>query len=307
MGAFKQGLITAIIIVLAWTGGINSMARWGATVTACLCVIIILIGLYLSTKEQAELIATGLVLLVIISISVFLHPNPLGYWKIYTAAAALCAMQIGRHYPPNLTKIDSIILLVAIAPLLLFDNPNIVAFWPFALAWATGFIWHLALLPLLLSRGSILGTVGAAIVFFRPKPSLVTLVLVAVVPLYLIRPETADNRLGYWATAWQVFIDHPWGIGPGGLGQHIVEPGGGYQMHSHNILLTFAAENGFFGLCGIILAALALPQEIALARWQWAFLAGLAVWSMVDEPLFWPGPLIFTGYLLGVRCYQTTN
>lgn len=299
----KQTIITAVIIALAWAGGTNSLTGPGSLAIAGLSMVIVLAGLILSA-EPAPLTGSGLILFGVMVIGMVLHPNELAYWKIYTAAAALLAMQIGYHYPPEFGRWSNGVIIGAVAPLWLFENPNILAFWPFSMALVTGLWSYWVYLPLLLSRGAILGAGVATVTIYRPKPWLIALALGAAVLLYFLRPETAGYRLGYWAAAWQAWLDHPWGIGPGGIGpgQFIPEPGGGYQMHSHNILLSWVVEYGFIGLGGILLAATALPKpEVRLARWQWAFIAGLAVWSMVDEPLFWPGPLIFTGYLLGVK------
>lgn len=299
----KQAVLTAVIIALAWAGGINSLTGLGSLTIAGLSMVIVLAGVALS-KEPAPLTGSGLILFWVMVIGMVLHPNELAHWKIYTAAAALLAMQIGYHYPPpQLGPVAHGVIIAALAPLCWFDNPNIVTFWPFALALVTGFWTYWIYLPLLLCRGAILGAMGAGLTLFRPKSWLIALALGAGLLLWLIRADTAAYRLGYWGAAWHTWLDHPAGVGPGGLaiGEYIPEPGGGHQMHSHNILLSWVAEYGFIGLGSILLAVLVLPKPIILARWQWAFLAGLAVWSMVDEPLFWPGPLIFTGYLLGVK------
>jgi len=196
-----------------------------------------------------------------------------------------------------------------------WDNRNIVAVWSmvFIVVGFYGRRWwylapHLLMLLWLGSRGAALGGLAAMLVILWPglkyTATLVRMGGVAGLVGLLVwwRPDTALYRLHYWLSGWQVFINNIWlGVGPGGISARdlITEPGGGYQVHAHNIIVTTGAELGLVGLalCGLA-AWLWWRSRPGLARWQWAIIAGLLVHSLVDQPLWWPGPLLFFAMIL---------
>lgn len=100
------------------------------------------------------------------------------------------------------------------------------------------------------------------------------------------------ERLRYWQAALSAWPASPWfGVGPLGLvARHIIQEGEGWQLHAHNILITTLAETGLIGLLALLAAAAGL-LNMRYNRLQAALGLGLAAWSMVDEPLFWAGPL----------------
>lgn len=225
-------------------------------------------------------------------------------------------------------------LLLAAGPWLLAsvwmeDNPNIKAVWAvvFILAmlgarlegWAnnwqtfvfcTQFLIYLSYLG---SRGAVVGlTIGLFTLYalrtthHAPRLTLFSLggLLLAIL-LILWRPETAGYRLHYWQQALGAFLAKPFfGVGPGGLWarQIITEPGGGFQIHAHNFIISSVAEMGLVGLAALLYAGkrlYALRFALYVKPWQLAIVTALLGHSLVDEPLFWPGPLLFLALVLG--------
>lgn len=206
------------------------------------------------------------------------------------------------------------------------DNANIVAVWPmvFALvglaAWQAGkmewryatayFFFHAFFLLMILgSRGALLGLLAGLWVFYRTRPrSLMVYSLGSVVLLILLslwRPVTAAYRLYYWQQALDVFLANPlFGVGPGGLKAHqlILEPGGGFQPYAHNFIVSTGAELGLLGLAGLAYAGwkiYSLRFALHVQPWQAAIVTALLAHSLVDEPLYWPGPLLLAALVAG--------
>ncbi len=178
--------------------------------------------------------------------------------------------------------------------------------------WDTGrfFALRLTLYVLLLlwlgSRGALLGLAAGLLVWAwpavgGPRPVVGLAVLLLLAGLILWRPDTALLRLHYWQAAWAAWLENIWfGIGPGGLWtrQIISEPGGGWQIHSHNLIITWLSEMGLIGLLlavSGVAAWLYTGQSMAVI----IILAGIATHSMVDDPLWFPGPLLLTAVILG--------
>lgn len=202
------------------------------------------------------------------------------------------------------------------------DNSNIVATWPmlFVVMALAGRNWlflivHLIMLFSSVGRGAILGAGMAVLVMVypylpaitNPKPimaySLVGLVVLS--GLIAWRPRSSLIRFHYWWMAGDAFMDSPlFGIGPGGLNKllRIPEPGGGFQIHAHNFIASTSAEMGLVGLAALgLITWLLYTQRGSLVyyRWQLAALAGLLAHSLVDEPLWWPGPLLIAALIAG--------
>jgi O-antigen ligase len=188
----------------------------------------------------------------------------------------------------------------------------------FILIGLTGQRWlplflNLAVLAILGSRGSLLGlaTGGLVIVWpglragFVTKTYIVLGSLTAGGLLIAWKLRTALHRLHYWQQAGAAFLATPvFGVGPGGIKarQVITEPGGGFQVHAHNLLVSSTAELGLVGLVLLALGGWWLYRHrssFLIHRWQLAILAGLLAHSMVDEPLWWPGPLLLAALVVG--------
>lgn len=204
-------------------------------------------------------------------------------------------------------------------------NHNIFAFWSivFIAVGLRGHSWlyilpHLVMLVFFGSRGAIIGVGAVLLVYLWPVLRRSRYVLAMIAPfvvavvVWLIswRPATAAIRLHYWQSAWAAFVANPiFGVGPGGLkiGKFITEPGLGYQVHSHNALVTWTAETGLHGLVCLAMALNELRYiSYTIDTWQLAILTGLFVHSMVDEPLFWPGPLLAFALVVGTTYEQNT-
>lgn len=207
------------------------------------------------------------------------------------------------------------------------ENRNIVSAWSalFALllfgqrsrAAVVSIVIQICLVVWLGSRGALLGLGAGLAVLVWPyiiskRPIMLSAPAALAVAVWA-RPLTAGYRLSYWQHAGAAFMGNAaLGLGPGGLWANriIPEPGtAGWQIHAHNAIVTGLAEGGLIWL--------ATAGAVGL-YWLWAYrwprpvlaaLTAAAVHSMVDEPLWWPGLLIFAGILAGSgeACAKTTN
>jgi len=194
-----------------------------------------------------------------------------------------------------------------------WDHRNIVSFWAmiFIAVGLSKRAWiyiapHVLVLFFLDSgsRSGILGTIVAVGVVMWPYLRLrlrtvglcIPLVAAGLAALIAWRPESAWIRMYYWESAISAFGTNPvFGVGPGGLkALQFIPEMNLHQIHAHNALVSWLAETGLVGLTGLVTAGgklLALRPR--MPRYVLAILAGILAYSMVDEPLFWPGPLLF--------------
>jgi hypothetical protein len=196
------------------------------------------------------------------------------------------------------------------------DNRNLLAVWPVVSALViltSGKPWwwalpHLGVLILLGSRGAILGLCLGVIVWRRPRINARQTILFAAVGLAFLwtltayRPREAIYRFSYWIQAIEAVAEHnPWiGLGPGGVyARHtILEPNDPlgmspyFHMHAHNLFIQVLAELGLIGIAALGVAAYGVARVHPQGRWQIVVLAALLVHSMVDLPLYFPGPLL---------------
>ena len=180
-----------------------------------------------------------------------------------------------------------------------------------AWVWASLWIGPIVVMALLGSRGGFMGLTVALIYLMKPDFTIMQLVPVSMIlPVVMIQVtaatglKTAGYRLVYWVDALLAGMAHPLaGVGPGGLIslKLITEPGVGHQIHAHNFILSTAAEGGLIGLACLGLAVLLTLRMVRagfrLSGWRTAILMGLLAHSLIDQPLFWPGLLIFAGGL----------
>lgn len=184
--------------------------------------------------------------------------------------------------------------ILAVCPLLFLLASNSTA-----QKWLYG-----AVLLWLASRGAIVGAAVGLLIVTGRRPDWAWSGAAVAVGLLLIawRPGTAYYRLGYWEAGLLAWLSSPvWGVGPAGLAaRHLIDqPGAALdQIHSHNILITTGAELGLVGLAALAWMGWHLWQSLA-SDWQRAIVAALGVWSLVDEPLFWPGPLLLLALVIG--------
>lgn len=199
-------------------------------------------------------------------------------------------------------------------------NANVVAFWSvlFIAVGLSGNRWFYLLPQLLIlfwlgSRGAIVAAGVVLLVYLWPSlrraryvtALSVPITLAGLIALIAYRPHTAGYRLYYWGAAWAAFREN-WlfGVGPGGLKfrEMISEPfTTQFQAHAHNSLITWIAETGVIGLAALAMAIFSLLHtSYSLQRWQLAALAGIAAHSLVDEPLWWPGPLLVAALVISV-------
>jgi len=247
-------------------------------------------------------------------------PGTWGAIRMIFWAVAIVAMFLATRQDLR----PGLVVLAAVCPALWLlagwgDNRNIQAFWAmvfFVAALERRAVAAGAALGLLLflgSRGAMLGAAAGLLVLAWPHlarrwqlataPASVAMLAT----LFFIRPHTAGYRLTYWQRAMAAWQQSPWlGVGPGNLyaAQMIPEPGRihVYQEHAHNALLTWLATTGMAGLLALLVAVYlftAHRPQFTIKRWQVATLAAIGAHSLVDDPAWWPGPLIFTAILLG--------
>jgi O-antigen ligase len=127
--------------------------------------------------------------------------------------------------------------------------------------------------------------------------------------LAVYRPAEALNRFYYWDKAIQALSYHNiWvGLGPGGLAaRHAIDEPTNlptqpsyFHLHAHNLIVQVTAELGLVGLAALILAAVWILRAKIHGRWQIAILAALVVHSLVDLPLYYPGPWLVFMFIAG--------
>lgn len=202
---------------------------------------------------------------------------------------------------------------------------DLLGFWPvlFILSfWRTRYrlfaIPHVIILLHRTSRGAIVAVIIGLVVYEwlergRPKPSPLTLIasglgsVVGVWGLVMLRYSNAMARPIYWYDSWLAFLGSPIvGVGPYGLNvrELVLDPSSQsiHQIHAHNMFVSWLAETGLIGLACLVLviAYLYCTRSAYQAKpWQLSFLAGVLVWSTVDQPLFWPGPLVAAALIVG--------
>lgn len=260
-----------------------------------------------------------------------IFPVTIGRWAIF--AIFLMVIVFTYHGLDRGTTRQAFYLAASVWPGVLLlawplgwqDNSNIIAAWSmiFVVISLTGFSWKIFLVNLLLliwlnSQGAILGAIVAVLVMIQarswPRVNTKTVVAYSLAGFSILvgfiawQPRSAWVRFNYWQHAFGAFLSSPiFGIGPGGLKalQLIPEPGGGYQVHAHNLLVSTTAELGLVGLAAVAITIYLISRcRWSITRWQLAITAGLLAHSMVDEPLWWPGPLLALAIVIGsIKCY----
>lgn len=321
--------LASLILTLATFGGMLAYAELpaGAVIIQVLTLATLFAGLALVLIKRTlpGVALVPLAILATLAASLAFHWSVVGLWVVTLWAAATAALILAANFIKEIEPAMTLAgwVWAGLFPVLALagwqDNPNIAAFWPFLfimvaigggrpdpayLLMMCGYLLWLG------SRGGLLGVaVGLAVwYYYQQQQRRVTLYslagLVVLALLLARRPTTAGYRFGYWAAAWQVFLDHPLtGVGPGGLwtNQLIPEPGNlGHHTHAHNFIVSWLAENGLIGSLGGSLATLAAaPVNLPLSKI--ALLAGVVAWSIVDQPLWWPGPLLAFGLVIGSK------
>ncbi|MFN8390341.1 MAG: hypothetical protein U0136_08640 [Bdellovibrionota bacterium] len=185
------------------------------------------------------------------------------------------------------------------------ENSNVIAFSTVGLIILScrenirlAFALLLAAMPYLVlkltCRGALLGLFGAFLGScsrIRIGIMLGAAALTAAVGLYLdseypslthFRDQMARQAFGLYQTS------PLWGVGPGHTFSTYLNNGWVIQSHSHNLVMTIAAETGSLGLA--VLAGLL----ITIARkwksfpvWSRMLIGAFLIWSFFDEPLQW--------------------
>lgn len=244
--------------------------------------------------------------------SVLMHPGPISVGRLVLYAGAAGAVLLGRRIGPGRLQLALWPAALGWLPVVVLwqigtwpDNRNLIAFWGtvFTLSATGPLLVLLALATISLGgRAAMVGLLAGLLVRYnRWRWWYVLLILPAGAALYAMRSHTVLNRLVYWYGGWVGWLSAPWlGVGPGGLRKFITEPGTSVaQVHAHNSTLTWLAETGLIGLA---LAGLGLIGLAAYSRptlWQRGLLVAIIIQCTVDDLIWWPGPLIMAGLLVG--------
>lgn len=307
-------MLQVIILLLAIFGGTQFFLN-PVVLVGFILAYIVLVAVVIARRPTPPVVMSIFRWPVVALILAALAGGFGGWWmvcRLWLCSAALLLM---------LLQVDqdalrrAILTAGAAYPLTLLmqdDNRNIQAVWPLiaaaatlagpASAWRWGYFGlQIVLLLWLGSRGALLG-LAAALACAAYWNWRVVAFMVGL--LAVLRPDTALVRFYYWRLALTAFLERPIvGGGPGSIRAmgRVVE-GGVWHPHAHNIFLSLLAEGGLVGLAGLIMAirqAWAIRHKLQIERWQVALLVGLAAHSMVDEPLWWPGPLLMTALVIG--------
>lgn len=317
-------LLTLLILLLALFGGLSAFEN---PVVAAVFGLgsLVTVGLVWAGKKPAVWPAVWPVLLAgAVSAAI----NQTGYDRLWLYAVAAAALWLSAGWVTSANLSWSIALAGLVWPALWLwlkpgDNVNILSVWPvvFALAglelwqsgrwprWSAAYtFFHILFLVLGLgSRGAIIGLVGgvASMVPRRvgAKTALVmgTIAVLILVGLILWRPATARNRLFYWQQASnQLSLA---GVGPGAINANhlIMEWDYHHPMpHAHNTIFSVAVEQGFLGLLALAYSVWRVRWlRLSIEPWQLATVTALVCHSLVDEPLFWPGPMLLAALVAG--------
>ncbi|HEX2953290.1 MAG TPA: O-antigen ligase family protein [Bacillota bacterium] len=123
-----------------------------------------------------------------------------------------------------------------------------------------------------------------------------------------VHGSTADYRWSLWREAWRIFLQHPWGVGPG-LVQELLAVSPTPANHIHSLFLQTMAETGLPGLLilclvlrTIILAI--LERKDLHSAGIVAALSGLVFYGTVDY--IWATPLVTGLFWMGEGMLKDT-
>lgn len=228
----------------------------------------------------------------------------LALWLVYLGAFAL-ARSVQRDWFGDVARAGVIVAVFAVwlrivpAPDGAWNRNVIGAVLVVCLAasfgWKADPEWHrlrrwgvsLAILVGILatgSRGALVGAFVAACMMLYPR-ALVTVPALAGA-LVMIRQDSSAVRIEYWSKGVRAWLDNlAFGVGPGQLKLPMFTYGTFEITHPHNAYIALGAQVGLVGL--VVLAAFAAVTARArpLCRASLAALAGVAVHSIVDDPL----------------------
>lgn len=313
--------ITALLVVIfAIGGGVRFFTSpvWGISITAMLMAAVVpAVWLWWSGHRPLLLPAVA-ALLAAVLLSTLLHPGPVAIGRVILWLGTAALLTIAEVLPVR----RGLLWAAWIFPPLWYlwpDNANITGAIAAVFVLASFSAHHkAAFLPigvnllLLLytgSRGAMLGLVAGMAVylwpFVRPKWLFVVLFPLLTVALWMIAPVTAAYRFSYWSQA--LAAASPFGVGPGGIWLRaiVLEPIiNRPQIHAHNWAMTWFTEQGWLlGAFGLLPMAVTVPR-LRLSPWQKACLIALLVHGLVDNPLWWPGPLLLAALIAAKPRYK---
>lgn len=325
--------ITTLIFLLSILGG---MQAYNPAVTVCIVgggLVTIVLSFFFWGNGPVVSSLWLFSIAMAVSCLANLDIAPVALSRVFLYAVAVSLMAVTGRLVTETELLYSLILCAGlwlaaelwVRPL---DNRNYHAVWAYIFIlslWGAGqrgwlsraeagmaSLPFIGMLLLFGSRGAIMGLAAGAVTFYLPylknRTSRMAFGLSGIIllaGLILWRPITAGVRLLYWQAAFDAFLANPiFGIGPSGiLGRDLIPEAGEFrQPHAHNFIISSMAELGLTGLVGLVYTGARLYVQrstINLQPWQLAIVTGLLCHSLVDEPLFWPGPLFLFGMVAG--------
>jgi hypothetical protein len=336
----RSKLAAAAIIILALFGGTGlyySRPVLGYFIAAAFVIFLVAAGVIFRGKYPLPAALWPLCLLTaaaIVSGLANLALAPVWLSRVYLAFLAIAVLVIAHRYLAAHDILAALRQAGALWPFIWLaarlagwdEHQNIISFYSvvFLLAALSGpggwpqkllVLAHAAMLTYFAGRGALIAAgVGVAVLLWpfilrRHWPVYGALLLAGSPILFYMRPHSAMVRLSYWQNALKAWLNSIWlGLGPGGLwATHAIIEGSNFrQIHAHNILITTLAETGLIGLMTLLVVAASL-LTLRYSRFQAALGLGLAAWSMVDEPLFWAGPLLVSAVVFSSLKHANTH
>lgn len=310
-------VIAAVVLVFSITGGMmvytDPRALHGLYIVGNLLIIAAVSWSIYRRRWPPFAPVLGWVLVGLgMSMVANLNAIPAGLCRLWLLLIAVSVMTITSYLPHEKTfnglRLAAVCLLPVWAIFWMlgwFDNKNILAFYPMiflALSLTTVMVGgYVAFLAVLGCRGAVLGSIVSTSFLIYPYirryfKLYVTIGAISFVGLVSLSPGSSAARVIYLGQAAAAFLSSPWfGVGLGELPSLCL-------LHAHNFLISLAAETGLIGLGFTAIAAWRLYQirhNFIIERWHVAVLIAVLAHSLVDEPLWWPGPLLTFAIILG--------
>lgn len=314
----RQKIIALFLLWLAFTGGYVGWANPFTLFVNFLLWLGLMIWLCVRVPRLDKIgwAIIGLMAANLISAAIT-HRWYAGLTQAAILSAYLSLYYLAHQWPDEVVSQGAFLGLVVYSILCCvpWENPNVLAFNLVGLTWLAwpigglGMLLFVAIFIITYLSGSMGGLLallaGLAFVIWRSSKS--NLWVHAILMSFIIPMIVFEWLFGNLITSWSLrlvfftdalerFISSPWyGLGPGTYRSLT-------YWHSHNLVLTTAAQLGLVGLlalAGLIWAV--WKSWRTLPVWAAALTVAFAVWCMVDEPTwFWgPGAMLMLAWSRG--------
>jgi hypothetical protein len=171
--------------------------------------------------------------------------NPIGIGRITGLAAVILLLSLPGQSPPHRLVAAGLATLTAYVT---FETQSQAPF---------GAIFIATAIAVFLKRerraGSVIAVLGLGTVLMMSAGSVVERLTTSAQ-----QDVSSLDRLELYRASWDIFTDHPGGIGWGNLWNYLpptaVVRAQGIEQHSHNMILEVATEGGFIALLGLLVA-----------------------------------------------------